>query len=206
KSSRPRVDGEGMPGAGRGEGEQVGANGVVSLGFLTVLREGGGYLGGYLVTNGWGRPLEFRLTSAVQPNRVQQVRYGRTLPAYVCADLIGKALVERAGTPVRLVVTDTEEALDLRWKVDVPVMYLAPSDGRAPADPAALVCHARFPGDAGAARDLLAGLDSTLDLAEPFARIREAVAEARRMGVTRAPEVGQPFQADRGRARSGWKA
>src|SRR5262249_57589758 len=68
------------------------------LGFLTVLRDTNGYLGGYLVTNRWGRPLEFRLTTAVQPNRVQQVLYGETLESYLCADLIGKALFEKTAT------------------------------------------------------------------------------------------------------------
>jgi hypothetical protein len=33
------------------------------------------------------------------------------------------------------------------------------------------------------ARELLGRLDSTFDLAEPFQRIREAVGEARKLGV-----------------------
>ena len=41
----------------------------LKLGFLTVLEEPSSYLGGYLVTNAWGRPLEFRLSTAVQPSR-----------------------------------------------------------------------------------------------------------------------------------------
>ena len=65
----------------------------VNLGFLTVLNEGNSFVGGYLVTNNWGRPLEFRLSTAVQPNRVQQVLYAATLRPYICADLIGKTLV-----------------------------------------------------------------------------------------------------------------
>ena len=104
------------------------AAGTLSLGFLTVLHEANGYLGGYLVVNGWGRPLEFRLTSAVQPNRVQQILYGDTLESYICADLIGKTLVDKAGTSVQLVVTDREEVLDLRLKLDAPVAWLAPAD------------------------------------------------------------------------------
>lgn len=60
------------------------------LGFLTVFAEPNGYLGGYLTTNSWGRPLEFRLSTAVQPNKVQQILYARTLNEYLCADLIGK--------------------------------------------------------------------------------------------------------------------
>src|SRR2546421_4254764 len=88
--------------------------GAQNLGFLTVLQEASGYLGGYLVTNLWGRPLEFRLTSAVQPNKVQQILYGDTLLPYLCADLIGKTLVDKTGLPVQLLVTDREAVLDLR--------------------------------------------------------------------------------------------
>jgi hypothetical protein len=164
------------------------------VGFLTVRQEACGYVGGYLVTNTWGRPLEFRLSSAVQPNRVQQILYGGTLPAYVCADLIGKALVDKAGTPVQLLVTDEEPVLELRKKVEVPVLWLAAADdprasaGAAVAPAAAgrglLLRHPAYPGDTAAANELLARLDGGLDLAEPFARIREALGEARKLGVT----------------------
>src|ERR1051325_4322816 len=99
-----------------------------NLGFLTVLHEASGYLGGYLVTNAWGRPLEFRLTSAVQPNRVQQILYASTLQSYICADLIGKALLDKAGIPVQVLITDRQVVLDLRLKVEIPVVWLAPPD------------------------------------------------------------------------------
>src|SRR5437868_2975525 len=59
---------------------------TLNLGFLTVLHETNGYLGGYLVTNNWGRPLEFRLSTAVQPNRIHQILYGGTLEAYICRE------------------------------------------------------------------------------------------------------------------------
>jgi hypothetical protein len=160
-----------------------------SIGFLTVLQEGG-FVGGYLVTNVWGRPLEFRLSSAVQPNRVQQILYAATLPSYVCGELIGKALVEKAAAAVQLVVTDCEAALDLRLKVEVPVLWLAPptTASAATAAPAVgnrgpLLCHPRFLTDIPLAQGLLARLEG-VDLAEPFARIREAIGEARKMGVT----------------------
>jgi hypothetical protein len=158
--------------------------GTLQLGFLTVLQEANGYLGGYLAVNGWGRPLEFRLTSAVQPNRVQQILYGGALEAYVCADLIGKTLVEKAGIPVQLVVTDREEVLDLRLKLDVPVAWLTPPASAEPAKGRRpFHCHPRFDADAAAVHALLDRLDETFDLAEPFQRIREAIGEARKMGV-----------------------
>jgi hypothetical protein len=155
-----------------------------SLGFLTVLREVHSYQGGYLVTNRWGRPLEFRLSTVVQPNRVQQILYAETLAPYVCGDLIGKTLVEKAGVAVQMVVTDTEAVLDLRNRVEVPVVFLA-STGKGEATMAADFCaHARFPDDAANIEELLEAVRGTLNLAEPFLRIREAMTEARKMGVT----------------------
>jgi hypothetical protein len=165
---------------------------TLNLGFLTVLHEANGYLGGYLVTNSWGRPLEFRLSTAVQPNRVQQILYAGTLEPYVCADLIGKTLLEKTAVPVQLLLTDTEPVLELRQRLEVPVLWLAPpGHGERAAivfPPAAnrgpFCCHPRFPGDAPAARRVLDSLAGLVDLAEPFARIREAIGEARKMGVT----------------------
>jgi hypothetical protein len=170
-----------------------------NLGFLTVLHEPSGYVGGYLVTNLWGRPLEFRLSTAVQPNRVQQILYGGTLQPYICADLIGKTLVDKTALSVQLVLTDQEPVLDLRHRLEVPVAWLAP-----PADAVAIallasgaevrpasdrhgpvVCHPRYVADVPSIRALLDRLDGTVDLAEPFTRIRDAISEARKLGVTK---------------------
>jgi hypothetical protein len=171
---------------------------VLNLGFLTVLHEQNGYLGGYLVTNQWGRPLEFRLSTAVQPNRVQQILYGGTLQPYICADLIGKTLVDKTSIAPQLVVTDTEPVLDLRLRLEVPVVWLAPPENRlavtlagagaevSPARPGRgpILCHPRFTAEVPAIREMLDHLTGTVELGEPFARIREAISEARKMGVT----------------------
>jgi hypothetical protein len=149
----------------------------LNVGFLTVVHEPSGYLGGYLVTNQWGRPLEFRLSTAVQPNRVQQILYAGTLEPYVCADLIGKTLVDKTGVPVQLLVTDTEAVLDIRVRLELPVLWLAPGQD------AAVRCHARFPQDAQPIQEMMVRLAGFLDPAEPFTRIREAIGEARKMGV-----------------------
>jgi hypothetical protein len=163
------------------------------LGFLTVLHEAGGYLGGYLVTNLWGRPLEFRLSSAVQPNRVQQILYAGTLAGYVCGELIGKTLLDKTATPAQVVLTDTADAWTLRRVVDVPVVWVAPP-GETPDQagiivrPATgfrgpLLAHPDYPDDGPRLKDLFERLTG-LDVAEPFARIRDAIIEARKMGVT----------------------
>jgi len=150
---------------------------ATNLGFLTILRDGNAYLGGYLVTNSWGRPLEFRLSSPVQPNRIQQILYGASLEPYICGNLIGKTLVEKTATAAEVIVTDFPGAHDLRLSVDVPVALINPAQPEIP-----LSSHGQFASD----KPALASLKNRLgnfDCAEPFGRIREAIAEARKMNV-----------------------
>ena len=172
----------------------------LKLGFLTVLEEPSGYLGGYLVTNAWGRPLEFRLSTPVQPSRVQQILYGDTLRPYVCADLVGKTLVEKTATDAHIIVTDCQPVLDLRRLIEIPVVCLVTSsdsgnvapppdvadeDAQVTSLPAGNVyCHPEFGTDKPAVCKLIERLPDAFDLAEPFARIREAIGEARKTGVT----------------------
>jgi hypothetical protein len=171
---------------------------ALQLGFLTVLAEANGYVGGYLVTTSWGRPLEFRLTSAVQPGRVHQVLYGDTLTTYLHADLIGKTLLDKTTTTAHLVFTDREPVLELRARFDVPVLWVTPpgdaeAEKRAAAGQALrparpprhgpVLAHPRFAAeDAVRLAAILDKIDAGLDLAEPFQRVRDAIAEARGPG------------------------
>jgi hypothetical protein len=169
----------------------------LNIGFLTVFAEATGFLGGYLVTNSWGRPLEFRLSTAVQPNKVQQILYGNTLTEYLCADLVGKTLVDKTATPPHLIVTDSANVLPLRSRIDTPVIAaLAEANIPAansdrpflpiphPRSSVQLLMEVKWADDEERVRAILDRLDAALDLAEPFTRIREAMGEARKMGVT----------------------
>lgn len=169
----------------------------IHLGFLTVFAEANGYLGGYLVTNSWGRPLEFRLSTAVQPNKVQQILYGSTLTEYLCAELIGKTLIEKTATPAHLIVTDALHVLPIRGRLDLPTVAALP-EADIPSfnvdrplatfshlrSSVPLVLDARFADDEQRIQAILDRVDAALELTEPFARIREAMGEARKMGVT----------------------
>ena len=162
----------------------------VTLAFLTVLQEPSGWLGGYLVTNGWGRPLEFRLTTAVQPNRIQIALYGPTLEEYLLADLIGKTLVEKTAAKPELIVTDEAGMLPIRSRIEIPVVAVgsepAPPDAISLEHPRAangLLLPSRFTEDRVAVTTILDRVDPAVNLGEPFARLREAIAEARKMGV-----------------------
>src|SRR5262245_22329701 len=178
-----------------GRNEFVGLPGTsTQLGFLTVLHEVSGYLGGYLVTNVWGRPVEFRLSTAVQPNRVQQILYGPTLGGYVHGELFGRTLVEKTASPAALIFTDRQPVLDLPNTPELPIVWVAAGDAVAedagvvvrPAGDTrpALVSSGKHPNDLPRIKSVLDQLDANFDLIEPFSRIREAIAEARKLGVT----------------------
>ena len=172
--------------------------GPVHLGFLTVFQEGPGYLGGYLITNTWGRPLEFRLSTAVQPNRVQHILYGSTLQEYLCADLIGKTLIDKSSSAIQLLLTDSLSVLPIRSRLEIPVLAIIPQDDPSvtflPEERIARIKDARCnvpllydprnTGDLERIQGLLEKIDPGMDMSEPFARIREAMVEARKMGVT----------------------
>jgi hypothetical protein len=164
-----------------------------NLGFLAVLQDAGGYLGGYLVTNTWGRPIEFRLTSAVQPNRVQHALYGPTLDEYLHADLIGKTLIEKTAAKPDLVIVSTVPALAIRNHSAMPIVGVLLNNEPTPADVHSfthprsalpLLLPQRFAGDEALIRERLDRVDEAIDLTEPFTRIQSAIAEHRKMGVT----------------------
>jgi hypothetical protein len=141
--------------------------------------------------------VEFRLSSAVKPDRVQQILYGDTLEPYICADLIGKVLVERTAARAQLIITDCRSALDLRLTQETPVAWLAGEEGLLTRALSAagtevstpnregirLFCHARFPLDVPAVKSTLDCMDGQFDLIEPFARIRGAMEEAKHLGA-----------------------
>ena len=92
------------------------------LGFLTVIEHPqDGLFGGYLALDFRGRPLEFRCTAPIKPNRAQQILYGSTLNHYLYGELIGRTLLEGSKLPPLVVCTDLTSVLAVRDFVDMPV-------------------------------------------------------------------------------------
>ncbi|MEE3368245.1 MAG: hypothetical protein VX346_02750 [Planctomycetota bacterium] len=180
---------------------------VPSVGFLTVVDSGGGsFLGGYLVLNSSGRPLEFQCTAPVKANRAQEILYGPTLHPYLWGEQIGGALISKSRTRPLFVCTDQLHTLAVRSAVDLPVIQVLPAspqpDGEtsqrkltttpssesAEQPPAERLKLGRY--SCALARSHLndrvtverawkTHLDD-LHLREPFERIREAITEAQR--------------------------
>lgn len=163
------------------------------MGFLTAVEDAdGGVVGGLLVTNRFGRPLEFQCTTPVRPNRTQQILYGPTLRPYLLTEVIGRTLLEKIGVKPHLVLIESPELLDLRSHVPMPVASLVPAtvpgeDGfDLSLGQQRLRFHDGFPQDA---RDIERRKDQvpdTADLKEPFERIREALGETLKTPVAKA--------------------
>lgn len=96
----------------------------IRLGFMTAVEFGDrSFVGGLLVTDRFGRPLEFQCTTPVKPNRTQELLYGPTLVPFILGDLLGKALFDRVSVKPSLILTSRVEMLQLRSKIDAPVIY-----------------------------------------------------------------------------------
>jgi hypothetical protein len=98
-----------------------------TLGFLTVLEHAQhGLMGGYLVLNTAGRPLEFHCTAPMKPNRAQQILYGPTLEPFLYGEQIGQALVAKSPAEPLVICTDLRPVLTLRALVSAPVALVSP--------------------------------------------------------------------------------
>lgn len=152
------------------------------LGFLTAVEDPErGMVGGLLITNHFGRPLEFQCTTPVKANRTQQILFGPQLKPYILTELIGKTLIEKVGVKPHLVLTESADLLPLREHVSVPIASLMDaaeiSADATPLGNQRLRFHEAHPGDRSDIARKTSQIPDSADLKEPFDRVREALAE-----------------------------
>jgi hypothetical protein len=167
------------------------------LGFLTAIEvPDRGFVGGLLVTNHCGRPLEFQCTAPVRANSTQEILYGPTLTPFILGELIGRTLVEKAGIKPQLIFTDRDQILELRNHVDQPVGLVEPhatTGGDEPAEVARCMrlgrqnvrFHTSHAEDNSVVSREAHQIPAEADLLEPFERVRQALQETLRSGALR---------------------
>lgn len=156
-----------------------------AIGFVSMLAcDSLGWVGGYLLVNPQGRPLEFHCTVPVAPSRAQQILYGATFDAFFFGELLTSALLKRGKTSPELVLTNHHGALAARELHQGPMLYLPMIDGATDAtdapDATSLAAHRDYSEDLNVGQKLLARLPGSWPLTEPFERIEQAVREAQR--------------------------
>lgn len=163
---------------------------VPAIGFLTVTEHAEhGLFGGYLILNVSGRPLEFHCTAPLKPSRAQEILYGPTLRTFLFGEQIGQTLLAKAKVKPFLVCTDAEAMLAAREFSEVPLVLVSSPEselGTTHTTPFSLgkrkvVTASTHPQDQTIVLEKwsTAHADS-LDLLEPFTRIREALEEAQK--------------------------
>ena len=73
-----------------------------------------GLLGGYLLLNAAGRPLEFHCTTPVKANRTQEILYGQRCKPFLYGEQIGQTLLTKSKLTPLVVCTDSEAMLAVR--------------------------------------------------------------------------------------------
>lgn len=157
------------------------------LGFLTAVQlNDRGHVAGLLVTNRFGRPLEFQCTAPVKPNRTQELLYGPTLVPFLLGELLSKTLLERIGVKPHFVLTDRVEMLDSRPHVSLPVACLVDREwekwrggegSKLHIGKQQFRLHTEFDADLKAFEKMAKEIAADADLLEPLDRVREALQE-----------------------------
>lgn len=157
----------------------------VTFGFLTVCEAANiGMFGGYLLVDITGRPLEFHCTAPLRVTRAQEILYGATLQRHLHGEQIGGPLLKATQLSPVAVLTDRESLLHARSYGASPVVVIQETDSEGDREEA--LCMGAFrlrPHEEDMSRiDQLRPhfeiLSSSIELAEPFGRIRAAIDEA----------------------------
>lgn len=185
----------GMSGSGKSE--------QLRIGFMeTIEIDGRGHIGGLLITNQNGRPLEFQCTTPVRPNRTQEILFGETLRPWLLGELIGSTLLDRVAIKPGVIITSDPCLLELRNHTSVPVALAEEAVSERGRLSNAGVAERRDGGDGagqGSGRLKLGGstlrfheahrvdaetlerqkhlIPNSANLQEPLERVREALAE-----------------------------
>ena len=81
----------------------------IKLAYFMAVKEGASYLGGLLVTDTSGIPLDFRYTEPITPTRLQSILYGKSLEPHLKEEVIQKTLLKELKTPPDLFILSATE-------------------------------------------------------------------------------------------------
>ncbi len=70
------------------------------------------YIGGVMVTDNRGLPVEFRYTDPIQPTRIQQILYGQVLSAYIKREVILETLLKSIESKFKCLLVEDENLVN----------------------------------------------------------------------------------------------
>ena len=131
------------------------------------------FRGGCLITERRTHPLEFRMTSPIEPTPLQTILYGKTLQSYVSIDLIVVPLLQAIKTKPVITLIRLPVFLMARPQVGLPMVLVSENeDGKVQ-----FQSHKKFTEDQQLLPSYLRQF-KTEYIFEPFMRIQAALKEA----------------------------
>ena len=159
--------------------ESVSHETIVAFLDLASFEEGAAYRGACLVTDAYTQPVEFRVSGAIRPTKLQKVLYGESLHRYICIDLVGLPIVQTLEIKPQVLVVRDAEFLKLRPLIDIPVLCIT-SSGKGKFT---FQAHPEFEQDAQEGVSLLPDSLRAINPLEPFSRIFGGLEEAHHLKV-----------------------
>ena len=99
------------------------------LGFLSISEtEETGIIGGYLLINLLGQPVEFHCTTPVHANRAQEILYGPTLRPYLYGEQVAATLLGKSKARPRLVCVQSYATAPARGLAGMPMVLIHESE------------------------------------------------------------------------------
>ena len=100
----------------------------IRLAYFMATKEGPSYLGGLLVVDGSGIPVDFRYTEPITPTKLQSILYGKALEPHLKEEVIQRTLLkDLKGQPDLLVLPAADLAAGLKGEAKCPVLGLQKS-------------------------------------------------------------------------------
>jgi len=82
------------------------------IGYLSVDSINGKHVGGIIIVDDAGIPLEFKYTDPIVPTQLQRIIYGRSLERYLNIEIIAKTLISKLENKPSVIFTDKMELIE----------------------------------------------------------------------------------------------
>ena len=103
---------------------------LLTIGFLGIysFEEGAAIRGAILITDTETKPLEFRVTGPVRPQKFQEIVYGGLLNEHISVELIGLPLLNSLQQKPNLIIVRDILFLEINTKQEIPTVLLLKED------------------------------------------------------------------------------
>ena len=104
--------------------------GFLTIGFLGMYRfeNGTAIRGGMLVTDVETKPLEFRVTAPIRPQKFQEILYGELLDMHISVGLVGLPLMNALQQKPNLIIVRDELFLRMNAEQEIPTILMLKED------------------------------------------------------------------------------